>query len=928
MLRLGRPIALVLALLFGMLPLVFAGAPAAQAQAGAVDSVVIVLDVSGSMNQASGTEPGKSRLDVAKEAVTAAVDQVAAGSINLGLRTFARCGSNLVVPLGPADPGAFNDRVGTIRAGGSTGIEVALRAAVADLGTTTGNRTVMLISDGVETCGGDPCAAAADLLANNVSFIVNAVGFQTAGTTAEQQLQCIADATGGTMTPVEDLPELFEVIERTVLTCTGSLIECYAPEVRFHPQETFFPMDPVAFIEGSELRWAHSADGFAPRTCWKDETIDDDPNALLLGQGAYSAQQEQHDPSFWNPRRCSNFGKDYTTIEYTRPFSETPSNVSQGDRVLTNAGSKLETQEGFMLSWKDYGPWYNPSDTPLGLSNNPGSGGSVQAPMIAQIVNGPNNKFIVYHMFYGFDPKSRFPGDGAFAHEGDWERLIVILDSNDRATEFRFEGHGCDTPGFRANNHVPASKMMRTDVPPTEPGTGQLVDGTHPVIYVAEGSHAAYPGIREAGPLSKACDAAAGFKSGQFDETVFVEGTSATWRPWEAGQIVEAQSQCWYGFGGAWGRSGDVLSLIGRADDTGPAGPHWNIPDLPTGNSCGGKQIRYSPGKDSLAYGDTMTVSLSGYVPGTEVVLSLASIEIGMATAVVGGDGSASLTFQVPDGFEPGGHHVIVRATSNGDILSVGQANVVPPAECVIANAGISIAGDIDGDNLRDECDRFPTDGPAADFDGDGVRNFDDNCPRVPNPGQDALANSSVGIACDIDVGHNAALQIYQELTGSTPAPGTQPPLPDVPAATPTAEPIAYIEIENAPPSQAGVYGFGTAPNPQPASVPLRQSSIPVPAEPATAAPPAAAVSPAAAPVAAGTADAESAVSVPAAATGSSDTGPATTIANTGAESVPLALLGTIVIGLGSLVLGGARIESRRGLKRFASDVRKLRRPR
>jgi len=55
---------------------------------------------------------------------------------------------------------------------------------------------------------------------------------------------------------------------------------------------------------------------------------------------------------------------------------------------------------------------------------------------------------------------------------------------------------------------------------------------------------------------------------------------------------------------------------------------------------------------------------------------------------------------------------------------------------------------DVDEDVLADRCDGSLVDGPAADFDADGVRNVDDVCPYAPDPSQADADADGVGDAC------------------------------------------------------------------------------------------------------------------------------------------------------------------------------------
>ncbi len=164
---------------------------------------MIVLDASGSMNNkdASGT-----RIDAAKRAVDTVVDALPDGT-SLGMIVYgtstdgsdaakaAGCqDSRTIVPMGPLDRRAFAAAVHGVVASGYTPIGSALRTAVAQL-PQTGPRTVIVVSDGIDTCAPpDACAVATEIA--DPGLAVHTVGFQV-DAQARQQLGCIADAAGG-----------------------------------------------------------------------------------------------------------------------------------------------------------------------------------------------------------------------------------------------------------------------------------------------------------------------------------------------------------------------------------------------------------------------------------------------------------------------------------------------------------------------------------------------------------------------------------------------------------------------------------------------------------------------------------------------------------------------------------------------------------
>ncbi len=78
---------------------------------------------------------------------------------------------------------------------GKTPLSEAVRQAPNVLKFTEEVATVVLLSNGVETCDADPCAVGAELEALGLDFTSHVIGFDiTEGDKA--QLQCLANATG------------------------------------------------------------------------------------------------------------------------------------------------------------------------------------------------------------------------------------------------------------------------------------------------------------------------------------------------------------------------------------------------------------------------------------------------------------------------------------------------------------------------------------------------------------------------------------------------------------------------------------------------------------------------------------------------------------------------------------------------------------
>ena len=207
--------------LFGLLIAVFGAiAPAPPAAAEDPTEVLFLLDVSGSMNGKIAS--GGTKFAAAQRALKRVADAVPAGT-QVGLRVYgsqivdeqdpkACTDTKLVLPIGPLDRSRLFRAVDSFKAKGSTPIAYSLGKAVDDLGPS-GKRVLILISDGEESCDGDPCPAARRLARNGVDLQFNAIGLAV-GAKARRQLQCIAKAGDGDYYDAGNTTDLEEAVRK------------------------------------------------------------------------------------------------------------------------------------------------------------------------------------------------------------------------------------------------------------------------------------------------------------------------------------------------------------------------------------------------------------------------------------------------------------------------------------------------------------------------------------------------------------------------------------------------------------------------------------------------------------------------------------------------------------------------------------------
>jgi hypothetical protein len=193
----------------------------------------IILDSSGSM--ANLTDTGETRMDAAKRVLTEVINSLPqrAGQVNVGFRIYGHRGDNsdatrdesckasdLLAPVSGVDQPALIAAVNSAQPTGWTPIARSLSRSGKDFpeaGPSIAN-TVLLVTDGLETCDGDPVKVAGDLHEKqSVQMTTHVVGF---GTTPEEQsaLQGIATAGGGQLFGASNAQQLraalFDVLEQ------------------------------------------------------------------------------------------------------------------------------------------------------------------------------------------------------------------------------------------------------------------------------------------------------------------------------------------------------------------------------------------------------------------------------------------------------------------------------------------------------------------------------------------------------------------------------------------------------------------------------------------------------------------------------------------------------------------------------------------
>lgn len=187
-------------------------------------NIQFIVDASGSMlAEVPGT--GKRRWQVAQEAL---LNLVNSGAVPLesrvGVRTYGRNRGNdcndleVALPLQPFSIEGVINVIGEITpaAGGMTPLGASLRAASDDLLAVDGSSVIILVTDGVESCDGNPANEASFFVQGADNRKVHVIGFAVDDPAATENLREIATNGGGLYFDAKDSAQLAAALRQAV----------------------------------------------------------------------------------------------------------------------------------------------------------------------------------------------------------------------------------------------------------------------------------------------------------------------------------------------------------------------------------------------------------------------------------------------------------------------------------------------------------------------------------------------------------------------------------------------------------------------------------------------------------------------------------------------------------------------------------------
>lgn len=236
---------------------------AGQAAAGP-ENVMIILDDSDSMaDSIDGT--GEPKMSAAKRTVLEVLKSISP-STRVGLRIYGNSASpftachatTVLVPLGENNRNLIASKMIGIRPTGMTPISYAImRSLNEDFGNVNGRRSIILISDGIETCGEDPCHVAVRMQQMGVNVKINVIGLGLQDYDANKQLRCVALGTKGQFYTANTAAELANSLNSALAVETkvqGTIVSPVTPTLPALPPQAPEPVSPAPTVPAQNLK--------------------------------------------------------------------------------------------------------------------------------------------------------------------------------------------------------------------------------------------------------------------------------------------------------------------------------------------------------------------------------------------------------------------------------------------------------------------------------------------------------------------------------------------------------------------------------------------------------------------------------------------------------------------------------------------------
>ena len=239
--------------------------------------VNILFIVDGSRSMLDDLERGVQKIDAAKQVLQNALSNIPP-DVNLGLRVFgqgysgAQGGTSLFgggfgslasecrntalwVPIGKNNRVSIINKVRGLKPYGMTPLAYTIyQAAISDFRDAKGDKVIILITDGADTCNGDPCRVIRELPKFGIKIKVDVVGLSLhREPQARNQLNCVAEASGGKYFDAKTAADLIESVSASVSKAIEGRV-IIRPSQPVNPLNGQTQQDPAPSVERLPLQ--------------------------------------------------------------------------------------------------------------------------------------------------------------------------------------------------------------------------------------------------------------------------------------------------------------------------------------------------------------------------------------------------------------------------------------------------------------------------------------------------------------------------------------------------------------------------------------------------------------------------------------------------------------------------------------------------
>lgn len=325
------------------------------------EQVMLVLDASGSM---WGQLEGRSKVEIARDAVKDLVGgwkaDVDLGLVAYGHRRKGDCTDiETLLPAAPLNAQAFLAKVNGLAAKGMTPLSQAVIHAADALKASEHKATVILISDGEETCKLDPCTVGKELEARGVDFTAHVIGFDVPNPAHQAQLRCLAENTGGRYLNATDAASLEKALGQLAVASTEAPLPAVPATLR----------PPAAIVAATEVSVGFEGPGesrdwigFATPGSHDDAYLDYDWVKFAKGAATLRAPAQAGDYELRYvsaKRKPPVLARVKVTVAAAFATVSGPASAMAGDRVVVTATGPFDGRHwiGFAPKGSDAGAY-------------------------------------------------------------------------------------------------------------------------------------------------------------------------------------------------------------------------------------------------------------------------------------------------------------------------------------------------------------------------------------------------------------------------------------------------------------------------------------------------------------------------------------------------------------------------------------------